>query len=123
MILGVCASIIPFPDHNQVIIMDLISLVSKEHLSECYGQVSNGCLYEQSFNQNGHSSSCSLLSIEALSMHQVNGLSTFQRVTSRKQCHSSNSLLHRLQLRRFDHIQLVINRQRYIQKCVLQNLQ
>ena len=38
MILGVCASIIPFPDHNQVIISYLnLSIVSKKHLSECYG--------------------------------------------------------------------------------------
>ena len=51
MILGVCASIIPFPDHNQVSNLFLFllfltqnNLVTKKYLSKCNGKTGHGSL-------------------------------------------------------------------------------
>ncbi len=54
MILGICASIIPFPDHNQVSqqlcgreTLLIQSLVASEYISICYGQTGYGSLPHQ----------------------------------------------------------------------------
>jgi DNA-directed RNA polymerase II subunit RPB2 len=54
MILGICASIIPFPDHNQVSqqlcgreTLLIQSLVATEYISICYGQTGYGSLSHQ----------------------------------------------------------------------------
>lgn len=54
MILGICASIIPFPDHNQVSqqlcgreTLLIQSLVATEYISICYGQTGYGSLPHQ----------------------------------------------------------------------------
>ena len=51
MILGICASIIPFPDHNQVCVMHrrpftllTLSIVAAKYISICYGQASYGSI-------------------------------------------------------------------------------
>jgi DNA-directed RNA polymerase II subunit RPB2 len=115
MILGVCASIIPFPDHNQVREIQLFLnalIVSKKHLSECHGQAGYGSLHEQSFDQDGHSGSCPLLPLEAAGVHKIYGLPSLQGTPSWMQCHRGHCLLHWVQPRGLDNHKPVINRQR-----------
>ena len=103
MILGVCASIIPFPDHNQVREIFLNALiVSKKHLSECHGQAGYGSLHEQSFDQDGHSGSCPLLPLETAGVHKIYGLPSLQGTPSWMQCHRGYRLLHWVQPRGLD---------------------
>ena len=55
MILGICASIIPFPDHNQVRSISNLHAIQKlnplpvtsKHIPVCYGQTGHGCISYQ----------------------------------------------------------------------------
>lgn len=107
MILGVCASIIPFPDHNQVFQEDTcvyravdVSLhifklkashseiscslsVSQEHVPVCYGETGHGGLHHQLPCQDGHSGSCVVLPSETSGHHTIHGIPAFQRAARR----------------------------------------
>ena len=91
MILGVCASIIPFPDHNQVSIElshlieanNLFFIVSSKHISERHGKAGDGCVHVEPLGENGHHGSRPVLPLEATRVHPLNGTASFQRAARR----------------------------------------
>lgn len=118
MILGVCASIIPFPDHNQVSSSSLVSFISvtlhilsfsvaTQHLSERHGQAGDGSIHFEPLCSNGHNGPCTLLPAEAACLHPLYGTTPFQRAACRLQCYRGYRMLHRLQLGGLDHRQPV----------------
>lgn len=110
MILGICASIIPFPDHNQVCgllnCMDFTNsfLVSEKYIPVCHGQASYGCLPHELRSTHGYYGKYSLLSAKTSCHHKIDGVSQISGAASRSKCYRGYCLLFRLQSRRFrDH--------------------
>ena len=71
MILGICASIIPFPDHNQVIDFNL---VSSQCVSIRYGKTSNGSFLDQFPSSHGYDGEYPVLPAETTSYNASNGV-------------------------------------------------
>lgn len=99
MILGVCASIIPFPDHNQsprntyqvhtrvllhfiLVLLYFYKKIKKITFLERYGQTSYGCIYYEFPRTHGYLSSRIVLSAQTVGHHEVHGVSKVPRITS-----------------------------------------
>ena len=127
MILGICASIIPFPDHNQVklpaISFDctrgLPYLVSEKYIPVCYGQASHGSLPYQLRSAHGYHGEHPLLPSKASCYDEINGVPQIQRAACGSECNRSYCLLLRLQPRRFCYYEPKQHRPRPLPKSVL----
>ncbi len=103
MLLGVCASIIPFPDHNQVCKTQLFpsrfgllltsSTVPTKHVPVCHGQASHGFLPHQLLASDGHYGQHSVLPTEAPRDYSVYGVSQVPRAPCRPECYRGDCLL------------------------------
>lgn len=109
MILGICGSIIPFPDHNQVYLHWLLQgimlniLVSTKYISICYGQASHGHPLNELPATDGHNGQRPLLPSEASRHHSINALPQILRAACRTECYRCHHDLFRIQPRRFRH--------------------
>ena len=125
MILGICASIIPFPDHNQVSSFVqrthvlLTNPVTPQYLSVCHGQTSHGRLPHQLRPANGDDVSHSLLSPEASCDNAFHGISEIPRIAGRSKCYCGHRLLFWLQSRRLCHYEPKQHRSGPLSKSVL----
>ena len=110
MILGICASIIPFPDHNQVCYVDAFYqpdtkqiLVSPKHLSVGYGQTSDGCLPYQLRPADGYHGKHFILSPKAACDDEIDGIPQVPRTSRRSKRDCGHCMLFGVQPRRLGH--------------------
>jgi DNA-directed RNA polymerase II subunit RPB2 len=123
MILGVCASIIPFPDHNQsprntyqVNVMCKVFSISMAHQlliethAERDGKAGHGHVRHQLQRAHGHTRLRALLPTEAARMYTGHGLHALQGAAGGNQCGRRHSVLQWIQPGGLSHAQPVCNR-------------
>lgn len=129
IILGICASIIPFPDHNQSPrntyqsgkLFVSTSLVPYHQLT-CFdsdGEASDGRLLQQLLRAHGHVGSCALLPAETSGHHASNDAYALPRASCRRECDGRDHDLHRLQPGGQFDLQPIRDRPRAVQVCFL----
>jgi DNA-directed RNA polymerase II subunit RPB2 len=108
MLLGICASIIPFPDHNQVskLLSSLprlliANIVASKHVPVSHGQTSHGVLPHKLLPPHGYHGKYFILPPEAARNHEINGVFEVPGVTSWPECYCSYFLLFWIQSGRF----------------------
>ena len=125
MILGVCASIIPFPDHNQSP-RNVYQRYFKQQCGvmllqpwrcpnfvcfcpQCHGKAGYGYLRFQLPSTHGHNGPRVTLSPETTLHDSFNGILAFPRASKWCQCHRWNFDLHGLQPRGFPDYESICN--------------
>jgi DNA-directed RNA polymerase II subunit RPB2 len=101
MILGICASIIPFPDHNQACSCIYSSpsptltfpVVAPEYLPVRHGKTSNGYISHKLPNPHGYHGQPSLLSPKTACYHPLYGVPKIPRASRWSKCYRCNLVL------------------------------
>jgi DNA-directed RNA polymerase II subunit RPB2 len=133
MILGICGSIIPFPDHNQsprntyqsgMFFFFFQRNVSTKKgaplLTLLYfflssnGKTSNGCVHYEFSSAYGYNGACVVLPAKAIGCDGVDGVSRFSAFAGRSECGRGDCVLLGLQSRGFGDHESVGNRSRLV---------
>lgn len=114
MILGICASIIPFPDHNQSPRNTYQSAMGKQAMgmNPPFIDTDNRCILDKLSSPNGYHEQHPILPPETSRHNPFNGIPPIPQPPRRPKRHRRNPLLQRLQPRRFRHHEPILHRQR-----------